>query len=115
MALREDSVLEGKVLRLEEQVPSDSRAAEIQVTHLKCRKDGEFRDVPAPKWLQAKIRAHVEEFGITKGGYLFPNRLTSPRVTLFRRSFKKATGNAYCGNRVGNVNPRLNCRHELLE
>lgn len=70
MAVRADSVRgNGKTLRVEEQVALDHHKSVL--AHLKCRKDGDYRDVPLPTWLLVKINAHVAEFGTD--GYLFPS------------------------------------------
>jgi integrase len=55
----------GRVLRVHEQL-----ARQGGYGPLKDRRPGEFRDVPVPAWLWAKVKAHAETYGTD--GYLFP-------------------------------------------
>jgi len=57
---------DGRVLRISEQV-----ARKGSVARLKRRDAGEYRDVPVPAWLWAKVQAHVNRHGTDADGYLF--------------------------------------------
>jgi len=86
LAVRADSFRDGgRTLRLREQVTVDGR--EI-VPHLKHRKPGEFRDIPVPAWLSAKVADHIETYGCTS--YLFQGaRVPFVAYAGFRDSFQR--------------------------
>jgi integrase len=74
---------DGKVLRISQQIGRDGRPAQ-----LKARKVNEYREMPVPTWLWAKVQAHVAQFPAElHNGYLFGNgaRITyksySPKFT----------------------------------
>jgi integrase len=56
---------DGRVLRITEQTAKGGAAGP-----LKARRAGEYRDIPCPGWVWAKVQAHVREHG-TDDGYLF--------------------------------------------
>jgi integrase len=84
LAVRRDGFLDGgKRLRVREQV---SRAGGYGP--LKGRRSGEYRDVPVPAWLWAKVSEHA---GADRaGGYLFPGATYSS----YRHRFNAAVADA---------------------
>lgn len=78
----------GRTLRLREQTETDGSG----LRPLKHRKAGDFRDVPVPAWLWAKVQAHLAEFGTPIDGYLFKGSGRLPYVGYgpFGRAFKRA-------------------------
>lgn len=81
----------GKVLRVCEQATRDGSTGP-----LKSRKPGEYRDMPIPRWLWAKVQAHVDAYG-THDGYLFGNG-RRPLYGTYHERFVKAVAKAGLGS-----------------
>jgi integrase len=75
----------GKILRVSEQVTPDGKA----LAPLKSRKVGEYRDVPVPAWLWAKVCAQLATFGTPVDGYLFRTGKRYVAYSGFRLAFAK--------------------------
>ena len=71
----------GKTLRAREQV---NPAAQLRP--LKFRREGEFRDIPLPRYVSEAIDKHVAEHGTTSDGYLFQGRKYK---LVVRRSYQE--------------------------
>ena len=71
----------GKTLRVREQV---NPAAQLRP--LKFRREGEFRDIPLPRYGSEAIDKHVAEHGTTSDGYLFHGRKYK---LVVRRSYQE--------------------------
>jgi integrase len=85
MAVRLDGFRSfGKILRVHEQVTREGGYGP-----LKDRQQGEYRDIPVPAWLWAKVQAHVAEHG-THDGYLFPMMSYHGVAGPFKRGVKAA-------------------------
>ena len=68
-------------LRVREQV---NPAAQLRP--LKFRREGEFRDIPLPRYVSEAIDKHVAEHGTTSDGYLFHGRKYK---LVVRRSYQE--------------------------
>src|SRR5699024_713470 len=64
----------GQAYRVKEQVNPGGK-----IIPCKWRDEGEFRDVPVPKFVQQRYREHVALFPLDRGGYVIPGR-KRPRV-----------------------------------
>ena len=71
----------GKTLRVKEQV---NPAAQLKP--LKFRREGEFRDIPLPRYVSEAIDKHVAGHGVTLDGYLFQGR---KHKLVIRRSYQE--------------------------
>jgi integrase len=78
----------GRVLRISEQV-----AREGGMAPLKKRRANEYRDVPVPGWLWAKVQEHAGTYG-TDNGYLFTTQGHRPTYSTYRVRFAVAAGKA---------------------
>lgn len=78
----------GKTYRVREQVARDAEGT----CPLKHRNEGEYRDVPCPRWLWVKVQEHVTRYGLPIDGYLFPGRRSKRFVSYptFLTSFQRA-------------------------
>jgi integrase len=80
----------GKTLRVKEQV---NPAAQLKP--LKFRREGEFRDIPLPRYVSEAIDKHVAEHGTTSDGYLFQGRKYKLVVRRsYQEDFQRATAKA---------------------
>jgi integrase len=71
----------GKTLRVCEQVNPSA-----QLRPLKFRREGEFRHIPLPEYVNEAIDKHVAEHGTTADGYLFQGRKYK---LVVRRSYQE--------------------------
>ena len=80
----------GTTLRVREQV---NPVAELRP--LKCRVEGQFRDVPLPLYVSEAIDKHIASHGTTDDGYLFRGR-RHKHVTrrTYNEDFERAAGKA---------------------
>ena len=75
LALNVNQFLDGgQAYRVKEQVNPGGK-----IIPCKWRDEGEFRDVPVPKFVQQRYREHVALFPLDRGGYVIPGR-KRPRV-----------------------------------
>jgi integrase len=89
LAVRETS-LSGDVLRISEQIAPDGRTT----VPLKHRKAGEYREIPAPRYVREAIASHVDEYG-TRDGYLFAGvRVPYVMHRSYLKAFSKAADDA---------------------
>lgn len=89
LAVRADSV-RGHMLRAERQVLTTGRLGP-----LKGRKPGQYRDIPLPGYVGARVAEHVQLFGIPKDGYLFPMFASGQVLTdVFRKAFVRGANAA---------------------
>jgi integrase len=71
----------GKILRVRDQVGTSA-----QLRPLKYRKEGDFRDVPLPRYVNEAIDKHVADHGTSSDGYLFQGRKYK---LIVRRSYQE--------------------------
>ncbi|GAA0421950.1 tyrosine-type recombinase/integrase [Streptomyces luteireticuli] len=92
---------EDGVLRLRRQFVRIKRDGvyKAELSPLKAREEGEWRDVPVPPYVQAAVERHVELYGVGRDGYLMRAHHGGEVLdSNYRTDFKRAVKNAGYGD-----------------